>query len=282
MNTEQKWGTKPEKCACMCWQENEYLLVLSGKCIYECCTLKLIGIPPGRTMFPTVPGGNCIVKLLFSETVNWIDADWYVAGGAVEGTLAADGCLVGRVESGEVSERVRARFEPEPDWERVTGGSCRWGVVRKGTDVFEWTAFATCSRTSESWGLLYVVLQYSFPPVLCLWPRERIWTEAGKRDMFKIYVWHFLTDPLVKCPLGNVGSIVCSMLAYVETTPRQKWSPCGFLWKNTTEKGVASSLGIRNNLSFLWKSLYLLTTITFRKSTASLDTISMFCFVIKL
>ena len=33
-----------------------------------------------------------------------------MAGGAVEGTLAADGFLVGRVESGEVSERVRARL----------------------------------------------------------------------------------------------------------------------------------------------------------------------------
>ena len=168
----------------MCWQENEYLSVLRGKCIYECWTLKLIGIPPGRTIFPTVPSGNCIVKLLLSETVNWIDTEWYMAG-AVEGILAADACLVGTIESGKVSESMCTCFEPELDWEWVTGGSCHWGVVWKGADIFVWTAFATCLRTSELWGLLYVVLQYLFP--LHLWPRERIWTEEGKRDMFKIF-----------------------------------------------------------------------------------------------
>ena len=44
-----------------------------------------------------------------------------MAGGAVEGTLAADGCLVGRVESGEVRECVHVSNQSQIENESPEG-----------------------------------------------------------------------------------------------------------------------------------------------------------------
>ena len=133
----------------------------------------------------------------------------------------------------------------------------------------------------ESAGLLYVVLQRFEPPERKeTWPSDFCWTEAGKLEVFRMYVWHLCTDPLVNFILGNEGSRSLSKPAYFDTATLVKLFPCTSFWNQNWSSGLGFSFGWWNNLLQPSQPCCALETIKSKKLHTSWPTISMESFVI--